>query len=171
MIEPAFRVESFSSQEHGALRKGFSTSSPELDQYLKTHARRDMARDVTTVWILRDLVENQIAGYYTLNSYSVRLTALPDAVKAQLPRYEQIPVVLLGRLAVATRYQHRGLGGALLVNALKRAHQGSRQIGAMGVLVHAKDEKAARFYVRYGFVRLADNPLHLVLAMGTIARL
>ncbi len=170
VAESQFRVEVLGSA-HKPLRDAFSSGSPELDQYLRTKARQDVDRRVAVVWVLIDTVEHVLAGYYTLNSYAVRVEALREDIARKLPRYPVVPVVLLGRLAVDQRYQGRGLGGMLLVNALKRAYHASRQIGAIGVVVHAKDDAARCFYERYSFNPFLDNPLHLVLPMGAIADL
>jgi hypothetical protein len=63
----------------------------------------------------------------------------------------------------------KGLGGRLLWDALKRSQQASREIGSVAVIVDAKDEDAARFHERYGFLRFIEPPLRLYLMMATIA--
>ena len=78
---------------------------------------------------------------------------------------------MLGRLAVDLRYQGRRLGAALLFDAMKRAYDSSKSIGSIGLVVHAKVEKARSFYEKCGFTRLADNQLHLIIRMGAIAPL
>jgi predicted GNAT family N-acyltransferase len=77
-------------------------------------------------------------------------------------------VVLLGRLAVDTRYRGRRLGELVLLDALKRALRYSSQIAALAVVVDAIDETAASFYERYGFQHLTDDPRRLFIAMKTI---
>jgi len=76
--------------------------------------------------------------------------------------------MLIGRLAVDQRYRGRRLGEYLLVNALKRCLKLSQEIGAIAVLVDAKDEGAVRFYGRYGFRRFEDRPRSLYLPMAEI---
>ena len=79
--------------------------------------------------------------------------------------------MLLGRLAVDTFYKGRGFGKFLLLHALWRTQQIAEQAGVYALEVNAKHEEAARFYARYGFVPLRDDPLHLYLPMRTIAAL
>ena len=162
-----FRVELFSNS-HKPLRNAFSCGKEELDRYLKTQARQDAARRVATVWVLIDPSENRIAGYYTLSSHSVRLQELPETMARDLPRYPQVPVILLGRLARDLEYRGQGLGEILLVDALRRAYGASEQISAMGVVVHAKDDEARQFYEENELVPFPDNPRHLIMSMEHI---
>jgi GNAT superfamily N-acetyltransferase len=79
-----------------------------------------------------------------------------------------IPVFVLGRMAVDKQYQGRGIGGALLKDALRRAATASTQIGAVAVLVHAIDREVVPFYVQYGFQAFPEGELTLYLPMKTI---
>jgi GNAT superfamily N-acetyltransferase len=84
-----------------------------------------------------------------------------------LPRTD-VPVVLLGRLAVDRSTQGQGLGALLLIDALRRAQFLSDQIGIRAVEVEAIDDAARDFYQRFGFTPLADAPRHLYLSMQAI---
>jgi GNAT superfamily N-acetyltransferase len=77
-----------------------------------------------------------------------------------------IPMVLLGRLAIDQAYQSRGLGTALLQDAVLRAQAASRILGVRGLLVHALSEDAKRFYVRNGFVEIMPGAMTLVLSLA-----
>ncbi|EDT05117.1 GCN5-related N-acetyltransferase [Burkholderia ambifaria IOP40-10] len=68
--------------------------------------------------------------------------------------------------AVDRRYQGRGLGAALLVNALRRAARS--EIPAVALTVDAKDEGAAAFYGHFGFQSLTHDPLALFLPLATM---
>jgi GNAT superfamily N-acetyltransferase len=159
------------AESHRPLRAGFSSGSEQLDTYMKTQARKDMQNGTSFVWILHDRSNDLIAGYYTLNTYTVTLESLDPSISKRLGRYPLIPTILLGRLAVDLRYQGRRLGAALLFDAMRRAYDTSKSIGSIGLVVHAKDENARRFYEKYGFVRLADDELHLIIGMRAIAPL
>lgn len=74
-------------------------------------------------------------------------------------------MILLARLAVDTAEQGRGLGEAMLVEALARSCEAAGMIGARAVLVHAKNDEARAFYARYGFEPSPTDPLHLMLLM------
>jgi GNAT superfamily N-acetyltransferase len=82
-----------------------------------------------------------------------------------------VPMVLLGRLAVERTAQGQGLGSLLLVDSLLRTVRLSEQIGIRAMEVHAIDEAARAFYLRYGFVSLADDPKHLYLPIQAIRRM
>jgi hypothetical protein len=64
--------------------------------------------------------------------------------------------------------QGRGLGGDLLLSAGERALAVAQQVGGIALAIDAKDERAARWYERFGALRLLDDPLKLVLPLETI---
>lgn len=89
----------------------------------------------------------------------------------KLPNGPPIPVTLLGRLAIARSHHGKGLGAALLMDAMRRALEHSEEVGAMAVVVDATDEAAARFYAKHGFIAFPERPLRLFIPMATIERL
>jgi predicted GNAT family N-acyltransferase len=95
---------------------------------------------------------------------------LPENRRAGLPR-AQVPAALLGRLAVDVRQQRRGLGEFLLIDALRRISIAAAHVAAHAVVLDAIDDDAKRFYERYGFLELTDNPLHLFLPMASVRQL
>jgi GNAT superfamily N-acetyltransferase len=93
---------------------------------------------------------------------------VPAAAKRGLGRYE-VAVFRLGRLAVAVAAQGHGLGGALIMAAGQRALAVAEVVGGVALAIDASDEDAARWYERFGALRLLDHPLALVLPLATIA--
>ena len=165
---PPYRIEPLVPDHR---RAAFSSGSPALDRYLREQAGQDMRRNVARVFVLCPDESTDVAGYYCLSAASLDYRELPPHLARRLPRYPVLPAVLLGRLAVDARYQGRGLGRLLLVDALRRSLRvGQSDIAAMAVVVDAMDEAAARFYERHEFVRLPDQPSRLILPMPTIAR-
>jgi GNAT superfamily N-acetyltransferase len=84
---------------------------------------------------------------------------------------DEVPLLLIGRLAVDRNFQGRGLGSALLVDALQRCAAAAQIAGARGVLAHAIDEEAVHFYARHGFIvarplgeRTMLMPIEILLA-------
>ena len=150
-------------------RAAFSCGVPELDGCLQRQARQDVQRHVAAVLVLQDAEAGRIAGYYTLSATAIGLTDLPDELARRLPRYPDLPAVLLGRLVLDSDNQGQGLGEILLMDALARALTHSQQIAALAVLVDARDEAAVGFYQRCGFQQLVDQPWRLFLPMQTIA--
>lgn len=162
MSSPPLRVVPF---DPAFDRSAFSCGSEPLDRYLRELVTQDIRRKVAACFVaLAD--ERRIAGYYTLAMASVPLTDLPADRARKLPRYEAIPAVRMGRLAVNQTFKGQGLGGALLVNALRRA--ANSEIAAFALIVDAKDEPAAAFYRHYEFIELADSPLRLFLPLATV---
>nr|WP_255618189.1 GNAT family N-acetyltransferase [Aurantimonas sp. VKM B-3413] len=122
---------------------------------------------MTRIYVLAD--GRTIIGYYSISAHSVRRDNLPADVQAG--PYEDIPFLLLGRLAVDRRFQGQGYGDALIVHAFHTTRTAAAQIGILGMIVEAKDEKAAAFYEGFGFRRLTNTRHRLVLpitAMDTV---
>ncbi|NIW24669.1 MAG: GNAT family N-acetyltransferase, partial [Gammaproteobacteria bacterium] len=91
----------------------------------------------------------EVIGYYTVSSASVSRKAATRKLKRNSP--EPVPMALIGRFAIDDRYQKRGIGKALMKDAILRIAQASEQIGIKGVLLHAIDDDAKAFYARCGF--------------------
>jgi ribosomal protein S18 acetylase RimI-like enzyme len=143
-------------------RSGFNCGGASLDRYLKEQAAQDMRRRFAICYVA--LTETKrVAGYYTLSSADLSLNDLPEEMARKLPRYPNVPAVLLGRLAVDREFQGQRLGPALLVDAIKRTKRS--EIASFGLLVDALDERAKSFYQHHGFVPLPDSPLKLFLPL------
>ena len=104
-------------------------------------------------------------GFYSLTVGEAETGALPASIAKTLPR--KIPIVLLGRLAVATSAQGQGIGAHLLVDALHRSVRVAAEVGISAILVDAKNESAEAFYQHFGFQTLPDSPHRLVLPIRT----
>jgi GNAT superfamily N-acetyltransferase len=108
-----------------------------------------------------------VVGFYALAAGAVRHDQAPPALKRNMP--PQIPVLVLGRMAVDKTQQGKGLGAALLKDALRRALSVASDIGARAVLVHAIDQEVVPFYTQYGFKPFPDSELTLFLSTTEIA--
>ena len=108
-------------------------------------------------------------AYYAISRHRVRREDLPEEQAKGLPRID-VPVILLGRLAIDRSVQRCGLGSLLLMDALRRAERLAEQVGIRAVEVDAIDETAHAFYQKFGFVPLLDDPQHLFLPMSTIRK-
>lgn len=140
-------------------RKAFDCGVEVLNQYLQHIANQDQKRGLTRIYVLAE--QKRIVGYYSICTHAVPTDQLPDAKK--LGHYQNAPFLLLGRLAVDVRYQGRGFGDALIFHAFSITKDAAEKIGTLGMIVDAKDEKAAGFYERFGFKRLTASPNRLVL--------
>ncbi len=153
-------------------RNAFSCGDKFLDRYLKKTASQDARRRITAPFVVVSKTDPQtVLGYYTLSSFGIVLGDLPANIAKKLPAYPVVPATLLGRLAVDQSHHGQGLGGILLIDALRRAFAQSSQIAAYAVVVDAIDQKAISFYKNYGFLPFPENPKRLFLPMKTIAAL
>jgi ribosomal protein S18 acetylase RimI-like enzyme len=150
-------------------RAAFSSGNDDLDRYFREQAGQDQRRRLSAVFVLYDVANDLVAGYYTLSACEITPRSLPNKMAKRLPR-RPVPATLIGRLATDLRYRGQGLGGMLLVNALTRAANASRGIGATAVIVDAKDDQARGFYERFGFQRFADDPYRLFIPMADAER-
>ena len=153
-------------------RRSFTSGNQDLDNYLQKQARQDREKGVAVPYVLVP-VDNptQIVGFYTLSSTGLLLRDMPPDVVKRLPRYPTVGATLLGRLAVSLAHRGTHRGEQLLIDALDRSLAASAQVGSIAVLVDAKDEDGVRFYTRYGFVRLPEQPLRLFIMMASIKQL
>lgn len=157
---PPFRIVLLESSH---VRGHFNSGSEQLDRYLREQATQDSRRRIAACFVaLTD--EQRIAGYYTLAAASIPLVDLPDKTAKKLPRYPAVPAVLLGRLAVDQAFKGSGLGAALLADAITRSVKA--EIASFALIVDAKDEAAASFYIRHGFISFQDQPRLLFLPLA-----
>jgi GNAT superfamily N-acetyltransferase len=111
--------------------------------------------------------DRSIRGYYSLSVGSVEWDHAPLRVAQGLARHP-VPVMLLARLAVDRTDQGKGLGQALLKDALLRTAQAADIAGIRALLVHAKDENARQWYEHFNLVPSPSDPLHLYLLLKDI---
>ncbi len=151
-------------------KDNFSCGKIALDDYLHKQANQDIKRKLSVCFILPD--KNNIKGYYTLSNDNIPQKVLPAEINKKMPKsYTNLPVTLLGRLAVDKNYQRQGIGEILLLDALKRSYDVSNEsIGSMAVIVAPLDKEAVSFYRKYGFIELPDSG-KMFLLMKTIIQL
>lgn len=165
--QPPFVIEPL-GEKHD--RAAFSCGNRHLDAYLRKQAGQDLKKRAAVPFVITP-DHKTIAGFYTLSQYAVDLGELPEEISKKLPRYPMASATLLGRLAVSERFRGQGLGERLLMDALHRALQSSRQIASAAVVVDARDDQAVTFYRKYGFIDLPKIERRLFLPMGTIVQL
>lgn len=151
-------------------RSAFDCGQPMLNEWLKDRAGQFDRRDLSRTFVATSREEVLVVGYYAISTHRVVYEALPAGEAKGLPRLD-LPVVLIGRLAVDHTVQGQGLGALLLVDALRRSLQISEQVGIRAVVVDALDDAARNFYLKFGFRSLLDDPRHLFLPMHEIRKL
>lgn len=150
-------------------RKAFDCGSVELNDYLARFARQNHeAGGAKTFVAVSPDMPDRVLGYYSISPGSIAFTQAPPAVTKRLGRYD-VPIFRLGRLAASLAAQGRGLGGDLLLAAGARALAVAAEVGGVALAIDAKDEAAARWYVRFGALPLLDDPLKMILPLEVIA--
>jgi GNAT superfamily N-acetyltransferase len=139
---------------------GFDCGYPALDTFLARFALVNQATGAARTYVA--LRGARVVGYYSLAAASAEPGRTAPRVARGLARHA-IPLTLLARLAVDRSEQRAGLGEALLKDAIKRHLQAQTIIGSRALVAHAKNERAAAFYARYGFQSSPTDPLHLYL--------
>lgn len=145
----------------------FDSDEAALDVWLRRFAgqaqRRDAARTFTT-----SVDGRAVIGYYTLVAGELtHQRATPD-VRRGLSTHFPIPIALLARLAVDRRHHGRGIGSALLLDALDRVLLASEHVPTRAVGVDAISDGAASLYGHHGFHPLSDDPRTLMAHLGEI---
>ena len=138
----------------------FDCGQDDLNRFLRRQAWASQQSNSAQTYVLVDGLA--VRGYYSLAAGSVKHEAASERVRKGQTRHP-IPVILLARLAVDRSLQGRGVGAALLKDALVRVAGAADMIGARALLVHAKDERAKSFYAHFGLEPSATDPLHLFL--------
>jgi GNAT superfamily N-acetyltransferase len=150
-------------------RKGFDCGSPELNEYLDRYARQNHESGGAKTFVAVAPAESSvILGFYSISPGAIEFARVPPELTKKLGRYD-VPIFRLGRLAIDLSFQGQGLGGDLLLAAAERAVAVAAEVGGVALAIDAKDQKAARWYERFGALALLDDPLKLILPLGIIA--
>ena len=151
----------------GLNRADFDCGSAPLNDYFKRYANQNQKLGIGSVYAAVDDEDGKtVYGYYVISSGAVNFEELPEELSKKLPRYP-VPIIRIGRLAVALSAQGKGLGAELLMDAVRRACSASQDVAAFAIVVDAKDEKAAQFYEHFGFLRFQVAKQSLFLPIST----
>lgn len=137
-----------------------------LDSWLRDRALASEGLSART-YVICSAEATRVVGYYAISSAMAHRAALPTA-KLRRGMPDEIPLLLIGRLAVDAGYQGRGLGTDLLIAALRRCLVASETAGARGVITHAIDDAAVAFYERHGFVRCPLAERTMLMPIETV---
>lgn len=148
----------------------FTCGKVMLDNYIQKQAKQDIKGKVSVCFVLSD-DNKEIKGYYTLSNGSIPRSQLPESIIKQIPKYKDLPVTLLGRLAIDNKYKGQKLGALILLDALKRSFDiSATSVASMAVIVDPIDQEAVNFYTKFGFILLPDSG-RMFLPMRTIEQL
>ncbi len=146
---------------------GFHCGNELLDLWLVRYAGQNERRDAARTFVATT-DGRTVCGYYTLLAGQLEHSAATPEVRDGLSRHFPIPVAILARLAIDSSHQGRGLGAALLDDALSRVCAAAQQVAVRAIVVHAADERAAAFYERYGFKALGATPRTLMVTLAAL---
>lgn len=151
--------------------QSFDCGSGEQTAWLVRHALRAHQSDTAKVYVVCLEGSRTVVGYYALAAGSVEHVAAPPRLTKGVGRY-QVPVVILTRLGVDLDQQGRGLGSALVRDALFQVAAIAEHIGVRALLIHAETPEAAAFYLGIdpGFEPSPTNPLHVLLLIKDLRR-
>lgn len=141
-----------------------------LDHWLRERARASEGLSARGYVVCAAAEPDRVVGYFAISAAMEQRIALPSAkLRRGLP--EHVPLLLIGRLAIDTQWCGRGLGSALLADALRRCLAASEIAGVRGVVAHALDATAVGFYERHGFVRSPLGERVMLMPIETVRSL
>jgi len=166
MTLPAWHEESI-RRSHD--RKGFDCGDVELNEFLAKYARQaHESGSAKTFCAMDNANPGKILGFYSIAPAQLDYRRIPDRLRKGLPRHN-VGGFRLARLATDRSVHGQGLGGQLLGAAARRAILASEAVGGLILVIDAKNDRAADWYVSYGGVRLDDTPRMLVMSLATFA--
>lgn len=140
----------------------FDCGHPVLNQFLQRHALVNQKANSAQTYVC--CVNGEVVGFYSLAAGSVDPESAPSRVMKGVARHP-VPVMILARLAVDQAHQRKGLGQALLKDALLRTMQAADIAGVRALVVHAKDEAARQWYESWEFEPSPTDSFHLFLML------
>lgn len=125
----------------------------------------NQASGASRTYVVIDAADgNRVLGYYGLASGALAVTDAPGSIRRNMP--DPMPMAILGRLAVDHTCKGKGLGVALLQDAVRRSTQAAAILGIRGLLAHAISLQAKTFYEYHGFIASPTQPMTLVLSIN-----
>ena len=170
MIDRAFlarlRIEPLDRKKHD--RAAFNSGVDRVDNFLHKTAARQQDADHTRVYVACLDNQDEIIGYYALNSHSIDITTLPEAKRKDLPRYPTISAIYLSVIGFRADHQGKGGGTFLLVDALRKSAEAANIIGAHFLVLDSLNERAARLYREIGFIDLPNHEPRMLMNMAAV---
>lgn len=153
-VENSRLLEQYTSKE----RRRIIRHSQNMDSFIKTEAYSDQQKGLSSTHLFLDSETNKIAAYLSLCNDSIRLDLSERTALGY--SYATIPALKIARLAVATKYQHQGIG-KLLVQFAAQAAMIMRKISGIAFLTLDCYEHRLSFYESLGFVKNTIQPIVL----------
>lgn len=136
----------------------FDCGNDALNRFIRQYALQGQRAGISQTYVAE--IEKRIVGFHTLVVGEVIHSEAPERLAKGLPHFP-IPVIILARLAVDTSWKGKGLGSALVLDAMLRILNAADIAGVRAMVVHAKDDDAKRFYEHLGFLSFPGKMLTL----------
>ena len=166
-----FTIQPFDPRTHDWT--DFSCGVPQIDNYLKSTAKKGSKADVVRIWVVID-AKNNIVGFYGVNTHAVDVKEMPASYQKKVMKHGLLPAAFIAMIGVDEKYQGNRLGSALVVDALNRIARASNEIGTCVIMLDVFDDgnpdavtRRKTYYERFGFVPLPDQPLRLFMPVAT----
>jgi GNAT superfamily N-acetyltransferase len=143
----------------------FNCEEAALNDWLRRRARANQITGASRTFVVC-AGPTAVVAYYCLSVCAASHGQTTGPIRRNMP--DPVPMMLLGRLAVDRGWQGRGLGAALLKDAVLRTAQIAEQAGVRGILVHAISDHAKRFYAKWGFAESPADPMTLMAKLADI---
>ncbi|MDP2793318.1 MAG: GNAT family N-acetyltransferase [Sulfurisoma sp.] len=147
--------------------ESFDCGHEAINRYIARFALTNQSAGSAQTYVA--VTAERVVGYYSLAVGAVAHAEAPPRIVKGLARHP-IPVMLLARLAVDNAVKGKGLGAALLHDALARTLQAADIAGIRAVIVHAKDDDARRFYEHFNFDPSPTDSYHLYLLIKDLRK-
>jgi GNAT superfamily N-acetyltransferase len=167
---PALTIAKFDKALHD--RSAFSCGFGPIDNFLKSSLSDQIKKGMVAAWIATAGGDPAVLGFYTLGAMAVRADLGPK--KWQSAGVPDIPVIYIRAVAVREDMQGKGLGTALVVDAMRRCLGIADQMGAaaivLDVLMDEHFERRWNFYEELGFQPLGDpaNKQRVFIPMANV---
>lgn len=143
----------------------FNCGEPSLDEWLKKRAIKNHSTGASRCFVICN-DHNEVIGYYCLSAGAISRDSASKPMQRNMPN--PLPVLVLGRLAIDQKYHNKGLGSALLRDALLRAVNVAEEAGVFAILLHALTTQAKQFYLSRGFVESPIQSMTLFMTLETV---
>ncbi|HQR87996.1 MAG TPA: GNAT family N-acetyltransferase [Caulobacter sp.] len=143
----------------------FDCGGPALNRFLQKHALQSQQSGASQTYLA--LESESVVGFHSLVVGQIDYADAAERLTKGLARHP-VPVMILARLAIAATHQGKGLGAGLLKDAMARTLAAADIAGIRAFIVHAKDERARRFYERFDFLPSPTDPNHLFALMKDV---
>lgn len=171
MNTPSYAIELLNPKKHD--RNSFNCEETALNDFIKKRAKNEAKSRTSICYVLTDSSDSnaksglqKILGFYTLSNGSIETKSLPLTIRKNLPKYDRIPITLMGRLARDSSVRGVMIGGTtigqiLLMHALEKTYNTSDAIGSTAIVLDPKNSKVSNWYRQFGFQQLSTGQMYL----------